>query len=64
MDRELLEKLLVLTVRANNIIMKGSFNGDDVHEASAVMQICAAWKKTAERDLKILETVKKEGSSE
>jgi hypothetical protein len=29
-----------LAVRANNIIMHGSYSGDHIHEASAVMQLC------------------------
>jgi len=35
--KELLHKL---AVQANNIIMKGHFTGDDIHEASDVMKLC------------------------
>ena len=36
------EKALLkeLAVRANNIIMKGSFTGDDITEASEIMKLC------------------------
>ena len=36
------EKALLLEVaaRANNIIMKGSFSGDDITEAADLMKIC------------------------
>ena len=29
-----------LAIRANNVIMKGSFSGDDIHEASELMTYC------------------------
>lgn len=34
------ELLKELSMRANNIIMKGNFSGDDIHEASEVMNLC------------------------
>lgn len=36
-DRELLKQLAAMS---NNVIMKGSFSGDDIHEASNIMGIC------------------------
>ena len=29
-----------LALRANNIIMKGSFSGDDITEAADIMKLC------------------------
>ena len=35
------ERLLrEVATQCNNIIMKGSYSGDDIHEASKVMQLC------------------------
>lgn len=36
-EKELLKEL---SRRSNNIIMKGSFSGDDITEASEVMKLC------------------------
>lgn len=36
-EKELLKSL---AVRANNIIMKGSFSGDDITEAADIMKLC------------------------
>ena len=42
MDQQHLKDLLkAIVISANNCIMKGSFSGDDVHEASRVMIECA-----------------------
>ena len=35
------ERLLrEVATQCNNIIMKGAYTGDDIHEASRVMQLC------------------------
>lgn len=34
------ELLKTLALRANNVIMKGSFSGDDITEAADVMKLC------------------------
>jgi hypothetical protein len=34
------ELLKMLAYRANNIIMKGHFSGDDITEAADVMKLC------------------------
>ena len=40
-----------LAMRANNVIMKGSFRGDDNHEASEVMRLCLdIYKATEKKD--------------
>ncbi len=40
-----------LAMRANNVIMKGSFSGDDIHEASEVMRLCLdIYKATEKKD--------------
>lgn len=42
MDKILTEKELLkeLAIRSNNIIMRGSFSGDHITEASEVMKLC------------------------
>ena len=42
MDKLLTEKALLkeLAIRANNVIMEGSFTGDQITEAAAVMKLC------------------------
>lgn len=46
------ELLKLLAYRANNIIMKGSFSGDDITEASEVMKLCHEIYKIVNNDKK------------
>jgi len=34
------DALRELAIQSNNIIMRGSFSGDDIHEASRIMNWC------------------------
>jgi len=34
------DALRELAIRANNMIMRGSFSGDDIHEAAQLMDFC------------------------
>lgn len=49
-----IEKALLreLCVKANNIIMKGSFSGDDITEAANIMKLCHTIFKNLENEQK------------
>jgi hypothetical protein len=53
MEKNQLNDLLKsLAITANNCIMKGSFSGDDIHEASRVMMQCKLILEQIESDEK------------
>ena len=51
MEKNQLKDLLKsLAITANNCIMKGSFSGDDIHEASRIMMQCKLILEQLEND--------------